>query len=283
VAHNGSGHPRARSEGLLVEHIGDETVLFDTATKQAHCLSPLAAAVFAAADGGTHVEQLADVVGDTVGEPVSVEQVEDALAQLEELALLVAPPVGLTRRTMMRRTAVLTAAATATPLVTSVVTPAYGAATRVANCPQSKCASQAEGDDYCACLNTCPTFTGGVHQPSQDCAPFENPVGPFYDSCECHRCPFADSATDPGQFPGATTQQQIATGVAVCSAVYGPNYWIDPNTGQWHDWTQNCSASDVSSMQRFGCTDTGKSIDGACFNDPGDSTPDGLLCEAPPS
>ena len=81
--------PLARSEGLLIEHVGDETVVLDTESKQAHCLSPLAAAVFEGADGTTGVEDLAERISSD--EPVSVQQVGAALAQLEERGLLGRP------------------------------------------------------------------------------------------------------------------------------------------------------------------------------------------------
>jgi len=83
--------PRAREDGLLVEAVGDETVVYDSKTKEAHCLSPLAAVVFANSNGRTTIEQLASLAAERLGEPVEEEQVLDALAQLEEREFMAVP------------------------------------------------------------------------------------------------------------------------------------------------------------------------------------------------
>ena len=85
-------HPVARDEGLLVEQVADETVVYDSRTKAAHCLSPLAAVVFAHCDGHTTVEELTALAAERLGEPVDPPLVIDALAQLEERELLAVPP-----------------------------------------------------------------------------------------------------------------------------------------------------------------------------------------------
>jgi hypothetical protein len=165
--------PIARADGLLVEQVGDETVVLDTESHQAHCLSPLAAAVFGGADGRTRVEDIAGLAGAAIDEDVSVDQVEAALAQLDERGLLDRPalPGGISRRALVRRTAVATAAVAAAPLVTSIVTPAHGqTASAGAACPRAACASQGDGDPFCGTLG---------------CPP---PDGSPRDSCECELC-----------------------------------------------------------------------------------------------
>jgi hypothetical protein len=124
--------PVARDEGLLVEHVGDETVVFDADTKEAHCLSTLAAVVFDSSDGRTSVDELAVIASERLGEQVEAERVLDALAQLEERDLMEprAPSeVGHTRRSMIRKTAVVSGAVAATPLISSILAPASYAAT----------------------------------------------------------------------------------------------------------------------------------------------------------
>ena len=158
--------PLRRSDGLLVEEIGDEIVAYETDSREAHCLSPLAAAVFAGCDGRTDIEQLADGVASRLGEPVGVDDVRNALAQLEERGLLARPAGGMTRRGLVRKTAIATAAMTAVPMITSITPSAFAqAASPSPACPRDLCASQADGDVFC------------------------NTVGvPEEDSCECEDC-----------------------------------------------------------------------------------------------
>jgi hypothetical protein len=123
--------PVARDEGLLVEHVGDETVVFDSESKEAHCLSALAAVVFAHCDGRTTVEEMARLASERLDEPVDSARVLDALAQLEERDLMEprAPRrIGLSRRSMLQRTAALGGAVAASPLITSIVAPTSAAA-----------------------------------------------------------------------------------------------------------------------------------------------------------
>lgn len=114
--------PVARSEGLLVENVGNEIVAYDSATKEAHCLTPLAAAVFASCDGRTGLDGLIENASERFGMPVNAEQVRNALAQLEERNLLEggARIGGISRRDMIRKSAVVSGVAVATPLISSV-------------------------------------------------------------------------------------------------------------------------------------------------------------------
>lgn len=117
--------PEARSAGLLTEQVGDELVIFDGETNEAHALKPLAAAVFAAADGATTTAGLAVIASTKLGQVVEVADVEVALAELDERSLLVdADPIGISRRRMLQ----VSGAAAAGVLVTSAVAPAFAAA-----------------------------------------------------------------------------------------------------------------------------------------------------------
>ena len=124
--------PVARDEGLLIENVGDETVVFDADAKEAHCLSALAAVVFSNCDGRTSIDELAATASERLGEQVDAERVMDALAQLEERDLMEprAPAqVGHTRRSMVRKTVVASGVVAATPLISSILAPASYAAT----------------------------------------------------------------------------------------------------------------------------------------------------------
>src|SRR5436305_9963595 len=83
--------PLARSEGLLVESVGDEIVVYDEETKEAHCLKALAATVFEYADGSRTTSDIAELAGRRLGTPVSEPNVSDAVAQLEHAGLLKVP------------------------------------------------------------------------------------------------------------------------------------------------------------------------------------------------
>jgi hypothetical protein len=164
--------PVARDEGLLVENVGDETVVFDADTKEAHCLSALAAVIFAHCDGKRTVEDLARLASEHIHEPVDTSQVMDALAQLEERDLMEprAPSqIGLSRRTMLQRTAALGGAVAASPLITSIVAPTSAAAVTagcgvapntVLCCPcgrtgegnKQDCCQFAQGNIQCVCV-----------------------------------------------------------------------------------------------------------------------------------
>jgi hypothetical protein len=120
----------ARANDLVAEAIGDELIVYDGVTKQAHCLAPLAAAVFTASDGRTSLADLAVLVSATLDEPVDVPAVEAAVAELQANDLIVAPAIGggLSRRDALRRGAAVGGVAFAAPLVASLATPAYGSA-----------------------------------------------------------------------------------------------------------------------------------------------------------
>lgn len=126
--------PVARSDDLLVEQVGDETVVYDLETKQAHCLKPLASFVFARSDGQTAIKELVSLANEQFGTPISVEQLADTVDELESAGLLQRPPVlvqtGISRRDMVRKVAF--AGATATVAGTMVTT--IGAPTALAAC-----------------------------------------------------------------------------------------------------------------------------------------------------
>jgi hypothetical protein len=145
-------YPKARTEQILIEEIEDEVVAYDLQTDVAHALKPLAAAVFSCADGNNSVTDIATQVSRRLGEPVSSDQVEDALAQLENVALLERPSLDvLTQDPISRRTALkaFLAAGAGTFLITSVAAPAALAS--------GSCRASA-GDSY-SCATT--SDTGG--------------------------------------------------------------------------------------------------------------------------
>jgi len=129
--------PAARSDGLLVQTLGDETVIYDAESKQAHCLKPLAAIVFDCSNGQATVGDIARVAEERLGHDVVDADVADAVGQLESVGLLQTALVvragnglvagngrGVSRREMLRRVGFAgAAAASGTSLVTSIVAP----------------------------------------------------------------------------------------------------------------------------------------------------------------
>jgi hypothetical protein len=144
--------PAARTDGLLVEGVGDETVIYDLQSKQAHCLKPLASFVFTHADGKTSADDLARLAGEGLGQSVGSAEIQEAIAQLEDCALLDTPLVvhdGLSRRELVRKAGYAGAgAAFAAPLISSIVAPtaamaASGIATGCSGCTKnSDCISK---------------------------------------------------------------------------------------------------------------------------------------------
>ena len=129
------GLPKARTAGVLAEQVGDETVVYDLHSKEVHCLSPVAAAVFACADGETPVAQIAELASGQLSEVIGTDEVATALTALRERGLLEDPPLlvrnaneGLSRRDILQRTALMGAGAAAASLITTVTAPAASAA-----------------------------------------------------------------------------------------------------------------------------------------------------------
>jgi hypothetical protein len=122
--------PSARSEGLIVESLEHELLVYDTERDRAHSLNAVAAAVWELSDGRRDAGLLAEGAAAKLGEAVSEEAVWRALSQLDERGLLdgelprrISGPE-YSRRQAVRRMGVIGAsAAFAAPLVKSIVVP----------------------------------------------------------------------------------------------------------------------------------------------------------------
>ena len=62
MSHDNSKLPLARSEGLLVEELGDETLVYDRESHEAHCLNRSAALVWRHCDGTTTVADMVSLL-----------------------------------------------------------------------------------------------------------------------------------------------------------------------------------------------------------------------------
>jgi hypothetical protein len=162
-SHESNRIPKARADGLLIEHVGDETVVYDLESKHAHCLAPLAARVLELSDGETPVAEIASLATLRLGHDVSEAEVHDALAQLEDRALLDTPLAirdGFSRREAIGKVAFAGATAVfAGSLVTTIAAPALAAGasqlpagctcTNNPDCQSGHCCKAAGSNDKC--------------------------------------------------------------------------------------------------------------------------------------
>jgi hypothetical protein len=192
--------PVARAEGLLVESVGEESVIYDLDTKEAHCLKPLASAVFMYADGSRTISEIAELAAYRLETPVTEADVADAVVQLETCSLLDSGPLavrdGLSRREAMSKFAKIGVAATATPLIASVIAPA--AAVAGSKIPTGECCGHLPdtctgGNPKCESGHCCQNLSG----PGKEC-----------NACKCvgakNDCSLNQCGNPPGSCPNIT-------------------------------------------------------------------------------
>ena len=158
-----AARPQRRRAELLIRALGDETVIYDLRTHQAHCLDARASRVWSLCDGRTSLPQITaalEIEGDPSLAAWAVEITLDTLrrARLLEPDETSGPRHG--RRLATRRIAALGAAALL-PVVISVLAPTQAqAATCVSSCTgqpfgtRCKCPGDPPLPDPC-CNGTC--------------------------------------------------------------------------------------------------------------------------------
>jgi hypothetical protein len=212
--------PKARVDDLVTEAVGDELVVYDGLTKEAHCLTPVAAAVFGAADGHTTIDAIAAIAAARLGEPVGTDSVEQAIAELEDRDLIVTPGDdlgGLSRRSMLRKTAVAGGAV----LVASIATPELAAAV-----------SPHTNLSYVAVMITCGTTAYRMKFDRDgnltDCNTFATPG----QSGDCTLTHPAGTTLDPGCLAGVTVQENPVQGTVTITY---------PSTCRLRDYIVKCA------------------------------------------
>jgi hypothetical protein len=127
--------PPGRREGLIVESLGDELLLYDSDSAQAHSLNRVAAAVWELSDGVRDAKELANAAG------VTEDDVWRALSQLEERNLLdgqlprrMSGPEYSRRQAVRRMGLIGASAAFAAPLVKSIAVPTTASAGATMSC-----------------------------------------------------------------------------------------------------------------------------------------------------
>jgi hypothetical protein len=119
--------PQVRSEGLVIQELSNEVLIYDLERDKAHCLNQTAAIIWKNCDGKTSVSQLAQILARESGLPANDELVWLALEQFSKAKLLpdaVKQSEGkkpMTRREVIKRIGL--GAAAAIPVVTSIVAP----------------------------------------------------------------------------------------------------------------------------------------------------------------
>lgn len=119
-----SNTPEARNEGLIVQQMADEVLVYDRDRQKAHCLNRTAALAWRHCDGRNNVSAIAQRVSDELGAPVEEDVVWLALDQLSKRRLLKMPlqrKPGVSRRALMKGVGI---AALTLPLITSIVSSA---------------------------------------------------------------------------------------------------------------------------------------------------------------
>jgi hypothetical protein len=130
--------PKARKEGLVIQQLADEVLVYDQERFKAHCLNHTAALVWKHCDGKKTASEIAQALRHEAASPVDEELVWLALSQLGKSRLLTEQVMmsegqpGISRREVMRRVGI--AAAVALPVVTSIVAPR---AAQAINCKTS--------------------------------------------------------------------------------------------------------------------------------------------------
>ena len=117
--------PQARSNGIVVEELADEVLVYDLNRDRAHCLNQTAANVWKLCDGKSSPAEIATRLGTGLEPAAAQEVVWTAIDQLSRAGLLETkvkrPASAISRRDVMKKIAV--AAAIGVPVVTSVVAP----------------------------------------------------------------------------------------------------------------------------------------------------------------
>jgi hypothetical protein len=122
-------NPLARSENLVVEEVAGELLIYDTSTDRAHCLNESAAAIWRHCDGTRSVDKLANHLFPKLEASDATQIVRVGVERLRrrhliEGALIKDAKVDLSKRQMLKKVAILAAAAgVVAPLISSIVAP----------------------------------------------------------------------------------------------------------------------------------------------------------------
>ncbi len=161
---NNSQRPIARKNGLVVQEVPDEVLVYDLDSNKAHCLNQSAAIIWRSCDGNNSVSEIAKLVEVQAGGKVTEDFVWLAIDQLSENNLLEKEITsnfgGQSRREVIKKIGLATMVAI--PVIASLVAPPSALAAQSCNCnnpqqcgtnPNSGCPSTV----FCNSLGICST------------------------------------------------------------------------------------------------------------------------------
>jgi hypothetical protein len=164
---NNFSNPIARKNGLVIQDMPDEVLVYDVNANKAHCLNSSAAVVWKACDGSNSIADIVNEFEKSGHGKVNNDFVWLAIDQLNEKGLIEGSPrlgnSGRSRRQVIKTLALSTAVAL--PIIASLVAPQN--ALGVISCA---CPSPGAGPNVsCATLTGCPSITNC--NPAGLCAP----------------------------------------------------------------------------------------------------------------
>ena len=117
--------PRARKEGLVIQELSDEVLVYDLDSNKAHCLNQTAAFVWKACDGKNSIGEIVNDFEKQTGGKVSEDLIWLAIDQLNEKNLLTEEMPrrfeGQNRRQVLKKIGL--ASVIALPIVASLTAP----------------------------------------------------------------------------------------------------------------------------------------------------------------
>jgi hypothetical protein len=128
---------QARTEGLVIQEMSDEVLVYDLNTNKAHSLNRTAASVWKKCDGKNSVSDIAALLESEFKTPVQEDLVWLAIDQLGKDDLLQAkqitsPISGMSRREVVKRIGL--ASVVALPIVASLIAPSTALAGTCSAC-----------------------------------------------------------------------------------------------------------------------------------------------------
>jgi hypothetical protein len=153
--------PVARKEGMVIQEMPNEVLVYDLETNKAHCLNQTAATIWKSCDGSNSVTDISKLLAKTSGSAVEEDLIWLAIDQLNEKNLLetqIAPKFnGQTRREVIKKVGL--AAVIALPIISSLAAPK--AAHAGSQCPVGDPCTTSADCPNCACLGTPPNAVCG--------------------------------------------------------------------------------------------------------------------------
>jgi hypothetical protein len=197
-------------QGLIVERLPGELLVYDEERDEAHCLHAEAAAVFDLINGSRTPAELAALASEHLPQAVSQTRVEEVLAELSARHLLAggeAAGDGLSRRDLIQRGALTGAGVAGAALITSVAAPVPAAAqTGGGECPTA---------EHCDVIQSC---GGGL---GNDCHCYESTEGPNRcgENSDCSPTCSSSSECGPNEFCAVATCCEVSICIPLCGSV----------------------------------------------------------------